>query len=178
MFVQDASLTRTQQSIVCCAKSFELKKIIANQNYWTNLQYTLNELISEESLWGFLILQVAPLEEHYRNSKKAHFELYLQEVRLRPYLSSGIASHVYFLKWPREGRSVVLFMRLHRPGQWFFLSPEKLCFSSYDSVLIGVRYVDRFLMTECHWCGISDFSYVCHTAVLDIITKEVNCHQH
>jgi hypothetical protein len=31
-------------------------------------------------------------------------------------------------------------MRLHRPGQWFFLSPEKLYFSSCDSVLLGVQY--------------------------------------
>jgi hypothetical protein len=31
-------------------------------------------------------------------------------------------------------------MRLHRPGQWFFLSPEKLCFSSCGSYLIGVTY--------------------------------------
>jgi hypothetical protein len=28
-------------------------------------------------------------------------------------------------------------MRLHSPGQWFFFSPEKLYFSSCDSVLLG-----------------------------------------
>jgi hypothetical protein len=49
--------------------------------------------------------------------KPPHFELCPQEVCLRPYLPSGTASHVYFLKWPREGRSVVLLMRLHRTGQ-------------------------------------------------------------
>jgi hypothetical protein len=60
---------------------------------------------------------IAPLEEQCHNSKNAHFELYPQEVCLRPYLPSGIASHVYFLNWPREGRSVVLLlMRLHRPA--------------------------------------------------------------
>jgi hypothetical protein len=35
-------------------------------------------------------------------------------------------------------------MRLHRPGQWFSLSPGKLYFPSCDSVLIGgggVRYI-------------------------------------
>jgi hypothetical protein len=86
--------------------------------------------------------QTANLEEQYHNSKKAHFELCPQEVCLRPYLPSGIASHVYFLKCPREGRSVVvLLMRLHRPGRWFFLSPEKLYFSSCDSVLLGCDMV-------------------------------------
>jgi hypothetical protein len=82
---------------------------------------------------------IAHIEEHCHNSKNAHFKLCPQELYLRPYLPSGIASHVYLLKWPREGRSVVvLLMRLHRPGQWFFLSPEKLYFSSCDSVLLGV----------------------------------------
>jgi hypothetical protein len=28
-------------------------------------------------------------------------------------------SHVYFLKWPREGRSDVLLMRLHLPASGF-----------------------------------------------------------
>jgi hypothetical protein len=59
---------------------------------------------------------------------------------LTPNLPSGIASHVYFLKLPREGRSVILLMRLYRPGQWFLLSPEKLYFSSRDSVLLEVRH--------------------------------------
>jgi hypothetical protein len=82
--------------------------------------------------------------------KKRSFELCPQEVRLRPYLLSGIASHVYFLKWPREGRSViVLLMRLHRPRQWFFLSPEKLYFSSCDSVLLGVRYSLKLKKKKC-----------------------------
>jgi hypothetical protein len=72
-----------------------------------------------------------------------------QEVCLRPYLPSGITSHVYFLKWPREGRSVVvLLMRVHRPGQWFFLSPEKMYFSSCDSVLVGGRYIDTSVATK------------------------------
>jgi hypothetical protein len=31
-------------------------------------------------------------------------------------------------------------MWLHHPGQWIFLSPEKLCFSSCNNVLLGVRY--------------------------------------
>jgi hypothetical protein len=86
------------------------------------------------------VYHIAPLEEQCHNSKNAHFVLCPQEICLRPYLPSGIASHVYFLKWPREGRSVVLLMRLHRPSQWFFLFPEKLYFSSCDSVLLGVRY--------------------------------------
>jgi hypothetical protein len=61
---------------------------------------------------------------------------------MRPYLPSGIASDVYFLKLPREGRSVVvLLMRLQCPSQWFYLSPERLYFWSCDSVLLGVRYV-------------------------------------
>jgi hypothetical protein len=90
-----------------------------------------------------LYQDIALLEEQCHNSTKAHSELCPEEVCLRPYLPSGIASHVYFLKWPREGRSVVvLLMRLHRPGQWFFLSPEKLYFSSCDSVLLGVRHVN------------------------------------
>jgi hypothetical protein len=83
---------------------------------------------------------IAPLEEQCHNSKNAHFELCSQEVCLRPYLPSWIASHVYFLKWLWEGRSVILLMRLLRPGQWFFLSPEKLYFLSCDSVLLRVRY--------------------------------------
>jgi hypothetical protein len=79
------------------------------------------------------------------SQKNAHFELCPQEVCLRPYLPSGIASHVYFLKWPREGRSVVVrLLRLHRPGPWFFLSPEKLYFSSCDSVLLGMGHVGYF----------------------------------
>jgi hypothetical protein len=85
--------------------------------------------------------QIAPLEEQCHNSKNAHFELCPQEVCLRPYLLSGKASHVYFLKWFREGRSVVLLMLLHRPVQWFFLSSEKLYFSGCDGVLLEVRYV-------------------------------------
>jgi hypothetical protein len=86
-------------------------------------------------------IHIAPLEEQCDNSKNAHFDLCPEEVCLRPYLPSGIAWHVYFLKWLRKGRSVVvLLMRLHRPGQWVFLSPEKLYFSSFDSVLRGVRY--------------------------------------
>jgi hypothetical protein len=71
-------------------------------------------------------IDIAPLEEQCHNSKNAHFELCPQEVCLRPYLPTGIASHTYFLKWPRDGRSViVLLIRLHRPCQWFLLSPEK-----------------------------------------------------
>jgi hypothetical protein len=103
------------------------------------------------------ILYIAPLEEQCHNSKNAHFELCPQEVCLKPYLPSGIASHVYFLKWPREGRSVVLLMRLHRPGQWFFLSPEKFYFSSGDSILPGVRYIHihtclHIFYVECYNC--------------------------
>jgi hypothetical protein len=91
---------------------------------------------------------IAPLEERCQNPKKnIHFELCPQEVCMRPYLPSWIATHVYFLKCPREGRSVVLLMRLHRSGQWFFLSPEKLYFSKCDSVLTGVRYVNA-----TSWC--------------------------
>jgi hypothetical protein len=65
-----------------------------------------------------ITLHIAPLEEQRHNSKSAHFELFPQKVRLRPHLPSGKASHVYFLKQPREGRSVVLLMRLH--CQWIF----------------------------------------------------------
>jgi hypothetical protein len=43
---------------------------------------------------------IVSLEEQCHNSKNAHFELCPQELCLRPYLPSGIASHVYFLKWP------------------------------------------------------------------------------
>jgi hypothetical protein len=88
----------------------------------------------------------APLEEWRHNSKNAHFELCPQEVCLRPHLPGGIASHVCFLKWLQEGRSVVLLMRLHRPDQWLLLSPEMLCFSSCDCVLLGVRYVNGWLL--------------------------------
>jgi hypothetical protein len=88
-------------------------------------------------------IHTASLEEQYHNSKNAHFELCPHEVCLRPYLPSGIASHVYFLKWPWQGRSVVLLMWWHRPRQWFVRSPEKLYFSSCDSVLIGVWYVEH-----------------------------------
>jgi hypothetical protein len=92
-------------------------------------------------------LHIAPLEEQSHNSKNAHFELCPQEVCLRPYLPSVIASHVYFLKRPLEGRIVVvLLMWLHCPSQWFFLSPEKLYFSSCDSVLLGVQYI-QFMVT-------------------------------
>jgi hypothetical protein len=31
-------------------------------------------------------------------------------------------------------------MRLHRPGHWFFLSPDKFYFSSCNSVLLAVRH--------------------------------------
>jgi hypothetical protein len=85
--------------------------------------------------------KIAPLEEQCHNSKKAHFDSCPQELCLRPYLPSGIASHAYLLKWPQEGRSVVLLIRFLRPGQWVLLSPEKLYFSNLDSVLLGVRYV-------------------------------------
>jgi hypothetical protein len=75
---------------------------------------------------------IAPPEEQCHNSKNAHSELCP-----RPYLPSRMASHVCFLKWLQEGRSVfVLMVQLHRPSQWFFLSPEKLYFSSCDSVLL------------------------------------------
>jgi hypothetical protein len=81
--------------------------------------------------------------------KKTHFELRPQEVCLRPYVPSGIASHVYFLKWPREGRSVVfLLMWLHRPRLWLFLSPENSYFSNCDCVLLGVRYVTILLLSH------------------------------
>jgi hypothetical protein len=94
------------------------------------------------------VLYIVPLEEQCHNSKNVHFELCTQEVCLRPYLPSGIASHVCFLKWPREGRSVALLMRLRRPGQWFFLSPEKFYFSSCDSVLLGVWYIHRYNQSQ------------------------------
>jgi hypothetical protein len=94
-------------------------------------------------------LHIVPLEEQCHNSKKHWFELCPQEeVCLRPYLPSGIASHVCFLKWPQEGRSVILLMLLHHPGQWFFLSPEKLYFFSCDSVLLWVRYVSDGLWSQ------------------------------
>jgi hypothetical protein len=48
MFVQDVSLTRTQEGSICFATSFVLKKIIANQNYCANLQNTLNELCKDD----------------------------------------------------------------------------------------------------------------------------------
>jgi hypothetical protein len=91
-------------------------------------------------------IYIIPLEKECHNSEKAHFELRPQEVCLRPYLPSGIASHVYFLKWPREGRSVVILMRFQRPGQWFYLFPEKLYFSSGDGVLLGVWYIHIIYM--------------------------------
>jgi hypothetical protein len=74
-------------------------------------------------------------------TQKTVTELCPQEVCLRPFLPWGSASRDYFLKLPRGGRSVVLSMRLHRPDQWFFLSPEKLYFSSCNSVLLGVRCI-------------------------------------
>jgi hypothetical protein len=91
------------------------------QNYcW--LLWNENEI---NSCWGY----IAPLEEQCHNSKNAYFELCPQEVCLRLYLPSGIASHTYFLKWPREGRHViVLLMRFHRPGQWFFPLSWKVVF--------------------------------------------------
>jgi hypothetical protein len=96
---------------------------------------------------------ITHLEEQCHNPNNAHFELCPQEVCLRPYLLSGIASQVYFLKWPRQGRSVLVFlMRLHRPGQWFFFSPGKLYISSCDGVLLGVRYVGNYvLMSSIQW---------------------------
>jgi hypothetical protein len=58
-------------------------------------------------------------------------------------------SHVCFLKWSREGRSdIVLLIGLHRPGQWLFLSPEKVYFASCDRILLGVRYVKKHVMGE------------------------------
>jgi hypothetical protein len=80
------------------------------------------------------------------NSKNAHFELCPQEISLRPYPSSGITTHVDFIKWPLEGRSVVLLKRFHRFGQWFFLFPEKFYFLSCDRVLLGVRYDICFVL--------------------------------
>jgi hypothetical protein len=89
--------------------------------------------------YTYIFIHIAPLEEQCHNSKNAHFELCPQEVCLSPYLPGGMASQVYFLKLPREGVSVVdLLIRLHRPSQWFFFSPEKLYFSICDSVLMGV----------------------------------------
>jgi hypothetical protein len=81
--------------------------------------------------------------------QNAPFELCPKEVCLRTYLPSGIASHIYFIKWPLEEISVVVLMRLHRPGQWVFLSPEKLYLSSCASVLVGVRYVCYFQDSTC-----------------------------
>jgi hypothetical protein len=97
---------------------------------------------------------ITHIEEQCHKSKNAHFELCSQEVCLRPHLPSVIASHVYFLKWPREGRSVVLLKRLHRPGHCLFLSAEKLYFSSCDSVLLGVRHICKtriFFSFETNW---------------------------
>jgi hypothetical protein len=65
---------------------------------------------------------------HCHNSNNVRFELCPRDVCLRPYLPSGIASHVYFIKWSQEGRSVVLVMWLHHPGQWFYLPPGRLYF--------------------------------------------------
>jgi hypothetical protein len=135
--------------------------------------------ITSQMTWIFRFLalhyrscgyHIAPLEEQCHNSKNAHFELCPQEVCLRPYLPSGIGSHVYFLKWPREGRSVgVLLSRLHRPGQWFFLFPEKLYFLSCDSVLLGVRYV----LTRV-WSIFNAFGVPCEwTNDWEILWKEV-----
>jgi hypothetical protein len=56
--------------------------------------------------------QIASLEEQCHNSKNVHFELCPKEVHLWPYLPSGIASHVCFLKWPWEERSVIIFFEL------------------------------------------------------------------
>jgi hypothetical protein len=93
--------------------------------------------------------------------KNTHFELCPQEVCLRQYLPSGIVSHIYFLKWSWEGRSVILLMRLHHPDQWFFLYPKKLYFSSCASVLLGMRYVKSILQFER-----SQIFYNCHTYLL------------
>jgi hypothetical protein len=99
----------------------------------------------------FITLYIAPIDEQCHNSKNAYFELRPQEVCLRPYLPNGIASHICFLKWPREGRIVVaLLMRLHRPGQWFFLPPENLYCFSCDSVLLQVRYIYIHTHTYTH----------------------------
>jgi hypothetical protein len=83
-----------------------------------------------------LLSTIALLEEQCYTSNNAHFELCPQEVRLRPYTPSGIVLHVYFIKWPQEGRSVVFrLMRLHRPDQWVFLCPENLYFRVVTVVL-------------------------------------------
>jgi hypothetical protein len=86
-----------------------------------------------------------PVQKKYRRENgrlsRCPTSCYHPSLSPKSCLPSGIESHVYFLKCLLEGRSVVLVMRLHRPGQWFFLSPEELYFSSCDSVLLGGRYV-------------------------------------
>jgi hypothetical protein len=95
--------------------------------------------LSQHCWWSY----IAPLEEQCHNSKNAHFELCPQEVCLRPYLPSGIASHVYFLKWPRDG-IVVLLVGLGCPGQWFFLFWIVVLFELWQCSS-GVRYVFWFV---------------------------------
>jgi hypothetical protein len=38
-------------------------------------------------------------------------------------------------------------MQLHRPGQWFFLSPETFYFASCDSVLLGCDMSNGFFLS-------------------------------
>jgi hypothetical protein len=93
----------------------------------------------------YIYRHITPLKDQCHNSKNAHFELCPQEVCLRPYLPSGIASHVYFPKWPREGRSVVLLMRLHRPDHCFSSLP-KSCISRVMTVFFqGCDMIGTFL---------------------------------
>jgi hypothetical protein len=74
-------------------------------------------------------------KEQCHNSN-AHCELCPQEVCLRPYLPTVIASHTYFLNG-RERGCVFVFMRLHHTSQWFFICPKKLYVSSCDSFFRG-----------------------------------------
>jgi hypothetical protein len=88
---------------------------------------------------------IAPLEEQCHNSKNAHFELCPQEACLRPYLPSGTASHVYFLKWPREGRSdVVLFY-------YYYLTAIGLTPGGSSTVHIYTQTAHRIQRTEHTW---------------------------
>jgi hypothetical protein len=115
--------------------------------------------------------------------KNAHFELCPQEVCLRPYQPNGIASHVYFVQWPREGSSVVLFMRLHRHGQWFFLSHIYIYIYIYVRKCIhGERKLFWFLssLQDCINVGISHqvhflfVFFICHkTSPFNLISGTV-----
>jgi hypothetical protein len=69
-------------------------------------------------------------------------------------------------------------IRLHRPGQWFFLSSEKLYFSGCDGVLLEVRYVPFHSATAPSGPGPPHRAFTISLSPLSLSHAHTHTHSH